>query len=82
MLNDFEMFVRFFAFASAKVKYEHLQNQIFRAQTFPRGGVNSLIINTMKNWFLPIFQPTDNQRVTKPISEQSGNMLNSWLSAY
>ena len=49
MLNDFEMFVRFFAFASAKVEYEHLQNQIFRAQTFPRGGVNSLIINTMKN---------------------------------
>ena len=36
-------------FATAKVEYEYLQNQIFRAQTFPQGGGNSLIINTMKN---------------------------------
>lgn len=36
-------------FATAKVEYEHLQNQIFRAQTFPQGCSNSLIINTMKN---------------------------------
>ena len=69
MLNDFEMFVRFFAFASAKVEYNRFQNQIFRVQTFPMGGGNSLIINTMKNWFLPIFQPADYQRVTKPILE-------------
>ena len=36
-------------FATAKVEYEHLQNQIFEPQIFPRGGDNSLIINTMKN---------------------------------
>ncbi len=36
-------------FTTAKVEYEHLQNQIFRAQTFPQGGGNSLIINAMKN---------------------------------
>lgn len=36
-------------FATAKVEYEHLQNQIFRTQTFPQGGGNTLIINTMKN---------------------------------
>ena len=26
-------------FATAKVEYEHLQTQIFLAQTFPQGGV-------------------------------------------
>ena len=36
-------------FATAKVEYNRFQNQIFQAQTFPRGGDNSLIINTMKN---------------------------------
>lgn len=36
-------------FTTAKVEYEHLQNQIFRAQTFPKGRDNTLIINTMKN---------------------------------
>ena len=36
-------------FATAKVEYEHLQNQIFRAKTFPQGGGNSLIISIMKN---------------------------------
>ena len=36
-------------FATAKVGRKLIQNQIFRAQTFPRGGDNSLIINTMKN---------------------------------
>ena len=36
-------------FATAKVEYEYLQNQIFESQIFPRGGDNSLIINTMKN---------------------------------
>ena len=57
-------------FATAKVEHEHLQNQIFEPQIFPRGGDNSLIINTMKNLFLPIFQLADNQRVTTPISER------------
>jgi hypothetical protein len=28
---------------------------------------NYLIINTMKNQFLPIFQPADYQGVTKPL---------------
>ena len=36
-------------FATAKVECKHLQNQIFEAQIFQRGGDNSLIINTMKN---------------------------------
>lgn len=36
-------------FATAKVEYKHIQNQIFRAQTFPQGWGNSLIISTMKN---------------------------------
>ena len=77
MLNDFECLFVSLLLATAKVEYELLQNQIFRAQTFPRGGDNSLIINTMKNLILPIFQPTDNQRVRRPILEQFGKMLTS-----
>ena len=49
MLNDFKCLFISLLFATAKVEYEDLQNQIFRVQTFPRGGDNSLIINTMKN---------------------------------
>ena len=49
MLNDFECLFVSLLFATAKVEYEDLQNQIFRVQTFPQGGGNSLIINTMKN---------------------------------
>ena len=77
MLNDVECLFVSLLFATAKVEYEHLPNQIFRVQTFPQGGGNSLIINTMKNQILPIFQLADNQQVTKPISEQFRNTLNS-----
>ena len=56
-----------FVFATAKVDTKKTKYQIFESPIFPRGGDNYLIINTMKNQFLPIFQPSDYQGVTKPL---------------
>ena len=70
------MFVRFFAFRYCKGMVRTPPKPNFSGSNFSAGGGNSLIINTMKNLILPIFQPIDYQQVTKPISELHGKGIN------